>query len=117
VAGHLLAGASGGRAATEGEGLDKGEADPKGLVREAYAIEGITAGECRSIFLDWALSLKAGTDPRAAMQALIADYGAKAGNADHPMTGVLRDGLSAPAHPVRRGGRAARVGGSSVGGG
>ncbi len=32
-------------------------ADPKGLVRESYAIEGITPGECRSIFLDWALSL------------------------------------------------------------
>ncbi len=95
--------------------MDKGEADPKGLVREAYAIEGITAGECRSIFLDWALSLKAGTDPRTAMQALIADYGARPGHADHPMTTVLKDGLAAPANPVRRGGRAARVGGAGPG--
>ena len=30
------------------------QADPKGLVRESYAIEGISAGECRSIFIDWA---------------------------------------------------------------
>ena len=33
------------------------EADPKGLVRESYRIDGITLGECRSIFVDWALSL------------------------------------------------------------
>ena len=38
--------------------------DPKGLIREAYRIDGITAGECRSIFLDWALSLPDGQDSR-----------------------------------------------------
>ena len=37
--------------------MDLGEADPKGLVRESYRIEGITPGECRSIFMDWALSM------------------------------------------------------------
>ena len=37
--------------------------DPKGLVREAYAIPGVTEPECRSIFLDWALSLPDGADP------------------------------------------------------
>ena len=31
--------------------------DPKGLIRESYRIEGITPGECRSVFMDWALSL------------------------------------------------------------
>ena len=36
------------------------EADPKGLVRESYNIEGITLGECGSIFMDWALSLPVG---------------------------------------------------------
>lgn len=90
--------------------MELSQADPKGLIREAYAIDGITAAECRSIFLDWALSLKAGTEPRAAMQALLGGYAAGAA-ADHPMTAVVRDGLSAPVHPVRRGGRAARVGG------
>ena len=34
------------------------ELDPKNLIREAYRIEGISEPECRSIFLDWALSLK-----------------------------------------------------------
>jgi len=87
--------------------MDLSKADPKGLVRESYAIEGITLGECRSIFIDWALSLAVGTDPREAMRALIAFYGE--GRADHPMTGVLTDGLLEAPKPTRRGGRAARV--------
>ena len=45
--------------------------DPKGLVREAYRIEGIGPAECRSIFIDWALSLPAGTDTDAALAALL----------------------------------------------
>jgi hypothetical protein len=40
--------------------MDLAEADPKGLVRESYRIEGITPGECRSIFMDWALSIPVG---------------------------------------------------------
>lgn len=82
------------------------EADPKGLVRESYAIEGITAEECRSIFVDWALSLKVGVEVPAAAAALIAHYGA--GRADHPMTGVLHAALEAPPPARRRGGRAGR---------
>ena len=31
--------------------------DPKALIRESFNIEGIKIEECRSIFLDWALSL------------------------------------------------------------
>ena len=85
------------------------QADPKGLVRESYRIEGITPGECRSIFVDWALSLKAGTDTPDALRALIAAYALDA--PDHPMSAVLREGLIAPATPRRRGGRAARVAG------
>ena len=42
--------------------------DPKGLIKEAYRIEGIGPGECRSILLDWALSLPDGVDQRAALQ-------------------------------------------------
>lgn len=86
------------------------EADPKGLIREAYRIEGIGLAECRSIFLDWALSLPAGVDPAAAMRRLLADHDAP----DHPMTAVLAEGLAAPpvagngSGPRRRGGWAAR---------
>lgn len=83
------------------------EADPKGLVRESYAIDGITAGECRSIFLDWALSLPVGAHVPDAVAVLIATYASAA--ADHPMNRVLADALVAASPPRRKGGRAARV--------
>ena len=57
--------------------------DPKGLVREAYMIEGITLPECRSILLDWALSLPLGADPRPLAAALLARHGGSSG----PSTG------------------------------
>ena len=83
------------------------EADPKGLVRESYRIEGITPGECRSIFVDWALSLPVGRSTPDALRALIAHYAQP--QPDHPMSGVLQDGLAAPGPTGRRGGREARM--------
>lgn len=82
------------------------EVDPKGLVREAYRIEGITLGECRSIFMDWALSVSA-DDHRRLIATLLARY--EPGAETHPMTEVLRAGMKAPPQARRRGGRAARV--------
>lgn len=82
------------------------EADPKGLIRESYAIEGITLGECRSIFVDWALSLPVGADIPVAATLLIAHYAVPG----HPMTATLREGLVPAAPPRRRGGRAGRIG-------
>ena len=74
--------------------------DPKGLIAEAYRIEGIGPAECRSIFLDWALGVEG--EPRAAIARLLRD------RPEHPMTVVLRAGLG-PAPPAeRRGGRSAR---------
>lgn len=84
------------------------EADPKGLVRESYRIEGITPDECRSVFIDWALSLPVNAPIQEAVRALIAEYAI--GEPDHPMSAVLKDGLTMPESPKRRGGRAARVG-------
>ena len=66
----------------------KNEDDPKGLIREAYRIDGITLAECRSIFLDWALSLPAEADTTP----------------DHPMTAVLAEGKTTLTTPRRRGG-------------
>ncbi len=86
--------------------MELAEADPKGLVRESYRIDGITAGECRSIFLDWALSLKVGQDEPAALNRLIAEY--VAANPGHPMNEVLQQGLAPPEPPRRRGGRMGR---------
>ena len=77
--------------------------DPKGLIRESYRIEGITSAECRSIFLDWAISVPVGEDSLAQIRALLGTY--QAGNEDHPMTKVLTDALS-PAQSVRRRGGA-----------
>lgn len=86
--------------------MQRTEADPKGLVRESYLIEGITLGECRSIFLDWALSLPVGADTSAAINVLLQQYGEAA--PDHPMTATLTAGLEAPSEPTRRGGRLGR---------
>ncbi len=81
--------------------------DPKGLVRESYRIEGITGGECRSIFLDWALSLPLGADTYPLIETLLAQYGEA--YPYHPMTLTLREGLAKKPSGGRRGGRAARV--------
>ncbi len=80
--------------------------DPKGLIRESYRIEGISEPECRSIFLDWALSNPA-ADPRDEIRVLIARYGAD--HPDHPMTGVLTAGLAQAGATGRRGGRRGRA--------
>ncbi len=78
------------------------ELDHKQLIREGYRIEGITASQCRSIFLDWALSLPVGQDSRAAIEQLLAHYSGEA--SDHPMTEVLQQGLAEMGQPRRRGG-------------
>ena len=84
------------------------EIDAKGLIRESYRIDGIGADQCRSIFLDWAISLPAGCDTGQALKLLLSEYGVEG----HPMTEVLTDGLAEPQRRGRRGGRAARHGGA-----
>ncbi|MGR3271122.1 hypothetical protein DU478_08810 [Thalassococcus profundi] len=86
--------------------MRKGDAvDPKGLVAEAYAIDGITYGECRSIFLDWALALPVDADTAALIATLIARHGTEDDETPaHPMTRVLREGLEGMGRPRRRGG-------------
>ena len=86
--------------------MAKGDAlDRKGLIEEAYKIDGITAAECRSIFLDWALSFEGVAAEGIA--AVIEKH--KDEPIDHPMSVVLREGQVAPSAPKRRGGRRARV--------
>ncbi|MFC3615073.1 hypothetical protein ACFORG_14995 [Lutimaribacter marinistellae] len=81
--------------------------DPKGLIQEAYKIEGITDGECRSIFLDWALSLPVSQDQPRALAQLHERY--RIDCPDHPMTEVLRQGLVSAGTPRRRGGWRSRT--------
>ncbi|MFA5539511.1 MAG: hypothetical protein WCZ72_11240 [Gemmobacter sp.] len=87
--------------------MQPNEADPKGLIRESYRIEGIATDECRSIFVDWALSLAPGVDVTEALRSLIATHAT--GAPDHPMSAVLAAGLEQARPPRRRGGRAGRV--------
>jgi len=82
--------------------------DKSQLIHDSYRIDGISAPECRSIFMDWALKLPAEISSRTAIQRLLAEYGAA--HPDHPMTAVLREGLGAARPAVRRGGRRARLG-------
>ena len=82
------------------------EIDKVGLMKEAYRIDGITAAECRSIFLDWALKLPIGTDTKAAISRIIEEY---AIDPDHPMSVVLRHGLVDTSPRGRRGGRMGRT--------
>ncbi len=81
--------------------------DPRGLVAEAYRIEGIRSPECRSIFLDWALSLPEDVDQPEALKILLDRHGA---NADHPMTAVLTEAQVRMIGPRRRGGWRSRRG-------
>lgn len=76
--------------------------DPKGLIFESYRIEGITPEECRSIFLDWALSLPLEKDTCETIKSLLHVYQEE--HADHPMTRVLKEGQTSMAAPRRRGG-------------
>lgn len=76
--------------------------DPKGLIYESYRIDGIGPSECRTIFLDWALSLPTETDTATALRALLEQY--EPAHPDHPMNTVMREGLGTMAAPRRRGG-------------
>ncbi len=76
--------------------------DPKGLMREAYRIEGIDDSQCRSIFLDWALGVPVDEDSKARIQLVLDRYGDEF--PDHPMTQVLQQGLVTMENPKRRGG-------------
>lgn len=66
--------------------------DPRGLIREAFRIEGITEPDCRSIFLDWALGHGGEADHAQMIRTLLDRY-ADAPE-DHPMRLVLLEGLN-----------------------
>lgn len=83
--------------------------DAKGLIRESYRIEGIGAPECRSIFLDWAISVPVGVDSCDWIRSLLDRY--RPDYPDHPMTQVLQEALApSTARPARRGGARGRRG-------
>jgi|GEM_PF-5558709 len=56
---------------------DLPDLDPRGLIWEAYRIEGITGPDCRTIFFDWAMGLDASLDAQDVVKAVLAHYGPK----------------------------------------
>ncbi|GLQ34228.1 hypothetical protein GCM10007939_05110 [Amylibacter marinus] len=82
------------------------EIDPRGMIYEAYRMEPITVADARVIFLDWAMEA-AKADMRADLELLLRTYGQHA--PDHPMTQVIKEGLSQSAIKGRRGGRSGRM--------
>ena len=76
--------------------------DPKGLIYDSYQIDGITPEQCRSIFLDWALSLPDGVETLSTLKELLDEYAHQ--YPGHPMNTVMQDGLATMAAPKRRGG-------------
>lgn len=87
--------------------MTRDELDPKGLIRESYRINAISAPECRSIFLDWALGVAQVSDIQDKIRQLLVRYAEE--EPDHPMSAVLKDGLETPEKSKRRGGRKARL--------
>ena len=80
--------------------------DPKGLIRESYRIEGIGEPECRSIFLDWAISRPDGREATDVVALLLDRHGKDF--PDHPMTKVLEAAMQPAVQAGRRGGARAR---------
>tara|TARA_B100001057_G_scaffold461772_1_gene514111 strand:+ start:218 stop:484 length:267 start_codon:yes stop_codon:yes gene_type:complete len=80
--------------------------DPKALISESFNIEGINIEECRSIFLDWALSLPNDVDAKKIIPLLLEKYHNKE---EHPMLLTLKEGLIDTVSPIRRGGRKGRL--------
>ena len=77
--------------------------DPRGLIFEAYRIEGITSKDCRAILLDWALGMPDGSAYSEALRNLHSIYCTE--HQDHPMTAVIEEGLVNSGNRKRKRGR------------
>ena len=87
--------------------MNYSEIDPKNLIAESYQIEGITASECRSIFLDWALSIPLEKDSTLLISKLLIYYQDE--SEDHPMTLLLSSSLELKGENRRTGRRRSRI--------
>jgi hypothetical protein len=87
--------------------MNYSEIDPKNLIAESYQIEGITSSECRSIFLDWALSIPLENDSALLISKLLTYYQEE--SEDHPMTLLLSSSLELKRENRRTGRRRSRI--------
>ncbi len=83
-------------------GRDSDDLDPRGLIADAYAMEGIDVAQCRTIFLDWVLGLPDGCDVQTAIREMARRH---ADTPEHPMSSILRAARETPPVPRRRGRR------------
>lgn len=74
-------------------------ADPRGLIEEAYRIDGITAADCRSIFFDWVCGVNEIDNLNQLVLALHQHFAPV--NPSHPMTCVLAEGLLPSTNPKK----------------
>ena len=81
--------------------------DPIGLIKESYAIYGITKEQCRSIFLDWALKVPYDASTAEYAKKLYDLYAAQF--PDHAMTDLLKSAKEALETKKHRKGRRARL--------
>ena len=77
--------------------------DPRGLIFEAYRIDGIAPKDCRTILLDWALGMPDGSAYSDALRKLHMMYSDE--HPDHPMTAVIEEGLVNSGDRKRKRGR------------
>ena len=87
--------------------MNYSEIDPKNLIAESYKIEGITSSDCRSIFLDWALSIPLENDSTLLISKLLIYYQNE--SEDHPMTLLLSSSLELKGENRRTGRRRSRI--------
>ena len=81
--------------------------DPRGLIDDAYKIDGAGPEACRSIFLDWALGRSEAEGAPESLRRLHEIHAPM--HPGHPMTEVLAEGLARP-----RPERGRRTGGSGA---
>ncbi|MCY4463515.1 MAG: hypothetical protein OXC26_24445 [Albidovulum sp.] len=76
--------------------------DARGLIREAFRMDGLTDENCRSIFFDWALGLPDEVEVSKQADKLYGKYSEE--YPDHPMTRLLAEAKeSSVSHGRKRG--------------
>ncbi len=76
--------------------------DPRGIIAESYVIDDLSEDGARAIFLDWAM-MDAPSDAKPVLEALLARF--RDDHPDHPMTELLREGVSRMETAGKRRGR------------
>jgi len=71
--------------------------DPMGLIFEAYRMDELSSTDCRTILLNWALGMPDGSEYTSSLAALHSIYCSE--HPDHPMTAVIKEGLTNAANP------------------